>query len=210
VIIFDASYLGVLLHPNSPPAKDRKNNPVPKFKERIEYLVSEMDVKNDIIGIPTPAMAEVLVRAGTGRAKYVKILSDTIRFQLLPFDSRAAIEAGELIARVKSSKEPWSTWAKVKFDIQICSIAKAEGCSVIYSDDEDIERYAERLKIKVIRICDLPLPPPPIPAEPNPEGTLFPIATQPAIQFPATAAVAAPNSSVEKQDAEKTKEPEES
>lgn len=120
-----------------------------------------MDVSNDTIGVPTPAMAEVLVRSGAARAKYVATLSDTWKFQILPFDSRAAIEAADLIAAIKSQKEKWETWAKVKFDIQIVSIAKAEAATVIYSDDKDIENYAKRFKIRVVRICDLPLPPPP-------------------------------------------------
>ncbi len=175
MVIFDASYLVVLLYPTPPPAMDRQNKPVLQFKERIEYLVSEMDVKSDHIGVPTPAMAEVLVRAGKGRAKYVKVLSDTWKFQLLPFDSRAAIEASELIAKLKSSNEHWDTWAKLKFDIQIVSIAKAESCNIIYSDDTDVERYATRLKMKVIRICDLPLPPPP---EPEVAEISGPIGTQ--------------------------------
>ena len=90
----------------------------------------------------------------------MKILSDSMRFQIVPFDSRAAIETAELIAAVKSAKDKWDTWAKVKFDIQIVAIAKAEGVSVIFSDDQDIENYAKRFNIRVIRICDLPLPAP--------------------------------------------------
>jgi hypothetical protein len=164
-----------------------------------------MDIKNDVIGVPTPAMAEVLVRAGSGRAKYVKVLSDTWKFQLLPFDSRAAIEASELIAKVKSNKEHWDTWAKVKFDIQIVSIAKAEGCNIIYSDDIDIEKYASRLKIKVVRICDLPLPPPP---EPEPKETSIPTGAQGKLPLSPAADAATPSPSETKQDEQKAKEPE--
>jgi hypothetical protein len=173
MIIFDASYLVVLLHPNPAPAKDRNDQPVSQFKERVAYLASSMDISNNTIGVPTPAMAEVLVRAGTARAKYVSLLSDTWRFQLLPFDSRAAIESAELIAAIKSNKEKWETWAKVKFDIQIVSIAKAESAALIYSDDKDIENYAKRLKIQVVRICDLPLPPSEVdaPIEAGPIGS---------------------------------------
>jgi len=182
LIIFDASYLVALLYPNCPPAKDRADRPVSQFKERIEYLVSEMDIRNDLVGIPTPAMAEVLVRSGNARSRYVKALSDTWKFQLLSFDSRAAIEASELIAEIKSRKDKWETWAKVKFDIQIVSIAKAEGCNVIFSDDKDIENFAARLKIKVVRICDLPLPPP-TPQEQVPRDTLFDMSNQTTMGF---------------------------
>lgn len=173
MVIFDSSYLVVLLHPNPAPAKDRENKPVSQFKERVAYLTATMDTSNDTIGVPTPAMAEVLVRSGAARSKYVSVLGDTWKFQILPFDSRAAIEAADLIAAIKSKKEKWDTWAKVKFDIQIVSIAKAESATLIYSDDKDIENFAKRFNIRVVRICDLPLPPTEEaePIEVGPEGS---------------------------------------
>lgn len=173
MIIFDSTYLVVFLNPNPPASKDRDAKPVERFKERVAHLAATLDVSNQVIGVPAPAMAEVLVRAGRGRAQMVSVLSDRWRFEILPFDSRAAIEASELIALVKSNKEKWDTWAKVKFDIQIVAIAKAESASVIYADDKDIENFAERLKIPVVRICDLPLPPPTEekPIEGSPTGT---------------------------------------
>jgi hypothetical protein len=172
MIIFDASYLVVFLNKSPEPAKDRQGNPVTRFKERVEYLASSLNSTGEQIGIPTPAMAEVLVRAGKGRAQFVSILSDRMRFQLLPFDARGAIEAAELIALIKSKSETWGTHAKVKFDIQIVATAKAEDATAIYSDDCDIENFAKRLKIPVLRICDLPVPPPddPAPIETGPVG----------------------------------------
>src|ERR1700689_562204 len=138
----------------------RDNKPVTQFKERVEQLAATLDVSNSPIGVPAPAMAEILVRAGRGRAQYISILQDTWRFQILPFDSRAAIEAGDLIEKIKSSKDKWETWAKLKFDLQITAIAKAEAATLIYADDADIERYAKRFNIPVMRICDLPAPTP--------------------------------------------------
>jgi predicted nucleic acid-binding protein len=165
VIIFDSTYLVVYLNPNPPAAADREGKPVEQFKERVANLAGKLDASNQVIGVPAPAMAEVLVRAGKGRAQLVSILSDRWHFQILPFDSRAAIEASELIAAVKSNKERWDTWAKVKFDIQIVAVAKAEAASIIYTDDKYIENLAKRVKIPVMRICDLPLP---LPPEPTP------------------------------------------
>lgn len=160
MIIFDASYLVVFLNKDPEPAKDRQGNPVTRFKERVEYLANSLNASGEQIGIPTPALAEVLVRAGRGRSQFVSILSDRMRFQLIPFDARAAIEAAELIALIKSKSERWGTHAKVKFDIQIVATAKAEDATIIYSDDQDIKNFAKRLKIPVKRICDLPLSPP--------------------------------------------------
>src|ERR1700722_2617525 len=174
VIILNSTYPVVYWKPSRPAATDREGKPVEQFKERVAHLAATLDVSNQVIGVPAPAMAEVLVRAGKGRAQLVSVLSDRWRFQIIPFDSRAAIEASELIAAVKSSKEKWDTWAKVKFDIQIVAIAKAEVATLIYADDKDIENYAKRVKIPVVRICDLPLPPPP---EPKPIDT-GPVGTQ--------------------------------
>ena len=149
---------------------DRQGQPVTQFKERISALIADLSAANDVIGVPTPALAETLVRSGPNRAQYMKILGDSWKFQFVPFDSRAAIECAELVALVKNNKDQWGTWAKVKFDIQIVSIAKAEGVSVIYSDDQDIENYAKRFGVRAIRICDLPVPAPivtaPIPTSP--------------------------------------------
>ncbi len=58
----------------------------------------------------------------------------------------------------EQKEQPIDTWAKIKFDIQIVSIAKAEGVSVIYSEDPHIEALAKRVGVDVRRICDLALP----------------------------------------------------
>ncbi len=182
MIIFDASYLIVYLHPNPEPAKDRNDKPVSRFRDRVEYLIASLSGADQVIGIPAPALAEVMVRAGKGRFKYLNILSDSYRFEIIPFGTKAAIEAGELIAQIKNQNksQPWATWAKLKFDVQIASIGKAEEVTAFYSDDKDVEAHGKRLKLKVIRICDLDLPPAPDPKEVAEEearrksGLLFP------------------------------------
>jgi len=49
--------------------------------------------------------------------------------------------------------------AKVKYDRQIVAIARVTGATAIYSDDEDIERLGKELKISVVKLRDLPVPP---------------------------------------------------
>jgi len=67
--------------------------------------------------------------------------------------TREAIGSGD---KKECSTAPW---AKVKFDHQIIAIARTEGTEVIYSDDEDIRRFARAQGIEVIGIAALPLPP---------------------------------------------------
>ncbi len=64
MIVLDASYLVVLLSSNPTIAKDRNDQPVPYFKERVSALVANLNASGQIIGIPAPALAEVLVHAG--------------------------------------------------------------------------------------------------------------------------------------------------
>jgi hypothetical protein len=162
VIVFDTSYLVVLLRETFPPVKDREDKPVLKARERVQYLIQQISANNSLICIPTPVLAEIMVRAGKAGPEYLRVLSDSSKFKLTSFDVRAAIETAELIRKIKQGTgQNLAAWAKVKFDIQIVAIAKAENCDVIYSDDVDIENYAKRLDISVRRICDLPLPPEP-------------------------------------------------
>lgn len=163
MIILDATFLVIFLKSNAFPPKDRDDTPVEKFQERVDALISDLNASGQVIGIPTPAFAEVLVKAGSHRLTWVSVLSDRYKFALLPFDSRAAIEASELIEAVKKEQksQPADTWAKIKFDIQIVSIAKAENATAIYADDIGIERHGKRVRIPVYRVCDLPVPTPP-------------------------------------------------
>ena len=92
MIVFDSSYLLIFLRDNMPPARDRNDKPVEKFKERIQFLIASLDASNTIIGIPTPALAEIMVRAGAAGPEYLKQLRRA-NFVFLPFDTKAAIEA---------------------------------------------------------------------------------------------------------------------
>jgi predicted nucleic acid-binding protein len=163
VIIFDASFLVVLLHPHPATPKDRDEKPVTMFKERVAYLATSINASGDVIGVPAPAMAEVLVRAGAATPQYLQHLQDTAKFQIIPFGMRAAIEAAELVAKIKAANksQPIDNWAKVKYDVQIVATARAENATLIYSDDKQMEVHGTRVKLPVIRICDLPLPPAP-------------------------------------------------
>jgi predicted nucleic acid-binding protein len=165
MVAFDATMLSLLIHPGSNPPLDSQEKPVARCRERVEYLVEMLQEKKEKILIPTPALSEVLVIAGSAGPTYLNQLNSSARFRICPFDQKAAVEAAIAIRNAlndvgkASRKQTTSTWAKVKYDRQIVAIAKAEGAHTIYSDDEDVRKYAAEVGIKVVRTEELPLPP---------------------------------------------------
>lgn len=166
MVALDATTLSLLIHPGSKPPLDSQGKPISRCQERIEYLIETLQEKKEKILIPTPSLSEVLVVAGPAGPTYLNQLNSSARFRICPFDQKAAVEAAVAIRNALddvskgSRKAITSTWAKVKYDRQIVAIAKAEGAHTIYSDDEDVRKYAAEVGIKAVRTEDLPLPPP--------------------------------------------------
>jgi hypothetical protein len=148
MVAFDATIISLFIHPGAKPPNDSQGQPVTQCQERIEYLVQVLQDKREKIIIPTPSLAEVLVVAGAAGPTYLTQLSNSARFKICPFDEKASVEAAIAIRKALDSltkgakKSGTGTWAKVKFDRQIVAISKVEGAHTIYSDDEDIKKYA--------------------------------------------------------------------
>lgn len=164
MVVFDATTLLFLLDPEAKvPTDPKTGETVAGVNERMALLVSELEKRKEKIIVPTPALSELLVRAGTAGPEYLDILGKSAAFKIVDFDQRAAVEVAAAIREALDGGDKKAgslgTWAKVKFDRQILAIAKVEGASVIYSDDGDIARFAKNSGIQVIPIRDLPLPP---------------------------------------------------
>jgi hypothetical protein len=187
MVLFDTNIFSLLLHPGATPPSGTDGNPIPQYRERIEYLVSRLEQSRTTIVIPTPVLTEFLILAGDQSAEYINQINGRACFRIADYDQRAAIEAATQIAKAlkQGDKKSGSTsaWDKIKFDRQIVAIAKVENVNVIYSGDTDIRKFAEQVSIEVIGICELPLPPPeqlsfPAPSESAPsEKTEVPSAT---------------------------------
>jgi predicted nucleic acid-binding protein len=161
IVAFDATVLLYFLDEKAKPPKQATSDaPVARCKERVEYLIASLQASKARIVIPTPVLAEVLVRAGGAASEWLVRLSNTRHFRVAPFDERAAVEFAVTQAeRLESGAKPVSTtWAQAKFDAQIMAIAAVEQASVIYSDDGHIKKSAGS-RFEVIGIEDLPLPP---------------------------------------------------
>lgn len=163
-VVFDATLLLLLLRPGvSPPIDPATGRPVEHADERIAQLVSDLEEAKVAIIIPTPALSELLVHAGSAGPEWVRQVTRSAAFRLAPFDTLAAIEVAEMtrvaIAAGDKRSGVSAPWVKVKYDRQIVGIAKVARADTIYSDDEDLRRFAEAQGLKVIRVAELPLPP---------------------------------------------------
>jgi len=162
MVVFDAAMLLFLFSARVGVPKDPvTGKPVERAKERVELRLAALEKARTKVIIPTPALAEILVHAGAAAAEQLAKINGSAAFRVVDFDQRAAVQVA-LMAQDRGDrpKNQTETYAKLKYDRQIAAIAKVEGASAIYTDDERLQSYAERLKIPFVGISDLPLPEP--------------------------------------------------
>lgn len=163
-MVIDANMLLLLLQPNVRVPNDSAGRPIQHAKERVESRIVDLEKARIKVLIPTPALAEVLVRAGEGVSeKIVEAINKHSVFRIEPFDARAAIEVAAMSrtalggGRKRKPSAP-ETWAKLKYDWQIVAIAKVNQATAIYSNDDNIRKIAAAADIEVVGLADLPLP----------------------------------------------------
>ena len=148
-VVFDASILIDLLNPRL--KGDRRF--------RVDHLIESLAKQRVKILVPTPALTDLMVRAGKAREGYHRELTQSSRFRVEPFDAKAAMECALLLSEAwDKGKKTGITRTKFKFDWQIVAIAASRNATAIYSDDEDLAAAARRVAIAVYATDSLPLP----------------------------------------------------
>ena len=128
-------------------------------RAKLDELVATLEKSRTKIVIPTPALTEVLIRAGKAREEIHNALARKSAFEIAPFDVKAAMECSLLLEEAWSGAEKRAiTKTKFKFDWQIVAIAATRRVTTIYSDDGDMAKAAVRAGIRVVQIDDLALP----------------------------------------------------
>lgn len=153
MVIFDANVLITYLSAN-------ENDP---DYLRLVNLVEDLTAKKQMVGIPTPSWAEFLVKTDEATKDLVGIVNKSSAMKILSFDKVAAVESAIILRTVISSAGNKrggndSTWQKIKFDRQILAIARVNNAEVLYTNDDDLIKEANRLNIKTCRTEDLVLP----------------------------------------------------
>ena len=165
ICLFDAGFLHILFDDRARVPRDAKGKPVvDRAQDRIDFLVQTISegTDNKII-LPTPALAEFMLLAADRWTEYLTIIRRRAIFEIAGFDDPEAVELVEHWLKFGDHKRlkagTQETWAKLKYDRQIAAIAMTRRVERIYSTDDDLKKFAERLNIKFSNLPDLPLPP---------------------------------------------------
>lgn len=185
MVVFDTTTLLLALIPGSkPPTDPNTGQPITFCETRVKHLIEKLNNSGNVILVPTPVLTELLGGAGAAQDALMKAFHKGNRFRVADFDQRAALELAIMLGDWYDAKKPRDrneTAAKLKFDRQIVAIAKANNADTIYSDDQGLQKFAEKNGLKVVLTWDIPLPPaPPIRAAPRcEEGSQTSLFTNP-------------------------------
>jgi hypothetical protein len=162
---FDATFLLYFVAPSGEVGVplDSNNKPVEFAKERVAGLVEELGRIGARIIVGTPALSEIMVRAGVQAGQtYVGIMRRSKAFSIVPFDEKSAIEvaimAGHAVRGERGKTANDGTHAKLKYDRQIVAIAHTEGATTFYTDDRNQRNLAVKLGMKVVGLEDCLVP----------------------------------------------------
>jgi hypothetical protein len=164
MVVFDATMLMLLINPECGcPLDSSTGKPIEHAKERIEFLIKALEKSKTKIGIPTPALSEALVKAGSSRLQFVEKIGEFSVFEALAFDQLSAIEVAAMTKSALDSgdKKAGSSdiWSKVKYDRQIVAIARVRNATAIYTDDGGLRNLATASGLPVVCLADLEIPP---------------------------------------------------
>lgn len=162
ILVVDSSALALIINPDADPPDDPETgSPLNRTRDRIELLQASMDARDTII-VPTPVLAEILVKAGDGAPDVLLALQGLAKIRIAPFDERAAVETAmmtrEALAAGDKRGGSDQAWQKVKIDRQIVAIARVHGASRIYADDHGLAAFATLVGLDVVSSWGLPLP----------------------------------------------------
>lgn len=163
ILAIDSSALALLVNPAANPPNDPATGmQLAHARERVEYLIASMTAADTLI-IPTPVLAEALVRAEDGGPGLLEALAGLARVKVRPFGERAAVETAMMTREAIQAGDKRSgseaPWQKVKVDRQVIAVARVEGATSIYADDKDLVAFAKRLGLDAYSTWDLPMPP---------------------------------------------------
>ena len=158
MVLFDNNVLCLLLHPDAEVPDDPKTGkPVDRAADRINHLRDQLQEAGIRIIIPAPVLSEFLTFADP---EYLVTITSSVRFDIAPFDTRAAAEAAVALRRALKSGQgkrgglPGS-WQKIKIDRQIVAIGKVHKVTMVYSTDSDVLALAKESGLEAMHVAGI-------------------------------------------------------
>lgn len=131
-------------------------------KARLDRLFEEVSDVGGTLIVPTPSLAEFLVRTDEATSDFLAGLERRRAFRVASFDRRAAFECSLLdkAALGQGDKKGGrkDSWQKVKVDRQIVAIARAQNAGLIISDDGGLCGTARAAGLTAMTVGELELP----------------------------------------------------
>lgn len=131
---------------------------------RVSHLISTLDKAKSLVVVPTPVVAEYLVKADQAGLQSLRKLQGRSLVRICDFNLTAAYECALLDGAALNGSMGKkhgidAAWQKIKIDRQIVSIARVNGCTAMVSQDDSVAANCNRLGIEVFKFEDLPMPP---------------------------------------------------
>ena len=160
-LLVDNNILIQMLAPNKTGLTHPKTSAVlERIEERAKVFVSEAERKNALILIPTPVLSEFLIGVEVSKyQEYLDVLNGSACFEVVDFDTAAAIECAQLPDRKELAQiSPGQVASKLKYDRQIVGIALAAMADEVWSHDDSLRKIASSRGLKVKSLADIEPP----------------------------------------------------
>lgn len=131
---------------------------------RLDALFTEVSKVHGRLIIPTPALAEFLMRSGAAGTAWVEALQRKQAVKVVSFDARAAAECAAIHRRAEAAggkrahAKPDEAWQKIKVDRQIAAIAIVERSDLLVSGDANLRTVCESNGLRAKTIGELAVP----------------------------------------------------
>lgn len=168
-LLVDNNILIQILAPNSTGLTNPETKIVlDRVDERAQAFVAEAERKNALILIPTPVLSEFLIGVEASKyQEYLDILNGSACFEVVDFDTAAAIECAQLPDKKELAQiSPGQFASKLVYDRQIVGIALATMADEVWSHDDSLGKIASSRGLTVKSLADIE--PPPV------QGQIFP------------------------------------
>lgn len=131
-------------------------------RSRLAHLFEAVSKANGKLIIPTPSLAEYLVKTDEATADWLAAIEKKKSIVIGAFDRRAAFECSLLdksaIGAGDKKGGRLEPWQKIKVDRQIIAIARVHNADLIVSNDGGLRSTAKSVGMKAVEISELPLP----------------------------------------------------